>query len=96
MADETRGFLLRQLDIAWKLTGYHLDGLTTEECLWRPASAGLQTRQRPDGRWEGEWPEHEGYDLGPPTIGWITWHRGSGGRWRWTIRSAPGRWRGRR
>jgi len=21
-----------------------------------------------------DWPEHEGYDLGPPSIAWLTWH----------------------
>jgi len=40
MADDARGYLLRQFDTAWKLTSVHLDGLATEECLWRPARAG--------------------------------------------------------
>jgi hypothetical protein len=26
--------------------------------------------------WIAEWPEHEGYDLGPPSIAWVTWHVG--------------------
>ena len=76
MADEVRDYLLRQFDTAWALTSYHLDGLTTEECLWRPAQAGLHVRQDPEGRWRAEWPEHEGYDLGPPSIAWLTWHLG--------------------
>jgi hypothetical protein len=37
---EARGYLLRQFDTAWKLARHHLDGLTTEECLWRPARPG--------------------------------------------------------
>jgi len=37
---ETRDTLRRQFEIAWALTSYHLNGLTTEECLWRPASVG--------------------------------------------------------
>jgi hypothetical protein len=37
---DPRAFLLPQLDTAWKLASYHLDGLTTEECLWRPAAMG--------------------------------------------------------
>ncbi|HYO70149.1 MAG TPA: hypothetical protein VEU33_29140 [Archangium sp.] len=45
MADEARDYLLRQFDTAWALTQYHLEGLTTEECLWRPAQAGLHVRQ---------------------------------------------------
>jgi hypothetical protein len=73
---EVGGYLLRQFDIAWMLASYHLDGLTTEECLWRPARRGLHVHQGPDGAWRGEWPEHEGYDLGPPSIAWTTWHMG--------------------
>jgi len=42
MPDEARGYLTRQFETAWKLTNLHLDGLTTEECLWRPA---LEARQ---------------------------------------------------
>jgi hypothetical protein len=71
---ELRDTLLRQLRTAWALASYHLDGLTTEECLWRPAAAGLHVRRDDDGRWRAEWPEHEGYDLGPPSIAWLTWH----------------------
>lgn len=33
--------LLRQLETAWALTTYHLDGLTTDECVWRSAIAWL-------------------------------------------------------
>jgi hypothetical protein len=73
---EMRDCLVRQFDIAWGLTQYHLDGLTTEECLWRPASQGLHVHQGADGAWRAEWPEHEGYDLGPPSIAWVTWHLG--------------------
>jgi hypothetical protein len=28
------------------------------------------------GGWCGEWPSHEGYDLGPPSIAWLLWHMG--------------------
>src|SRR3954469_24155895 len=52
----------------------HVDGLTTDECLWRPATRGLHVRCDTDGRWRAEWPEHERYDLGPPSIAWVTWH----------------------
>jgi hypothetical protein len=76
MADHTRDALLRQLDTAWKLASYHLDGLTTAECLWRPAPVGPHVHLDDDGRWRADWPEHEGYHLGPPSIGWITWHMG--------------------
>jgi len=68
--------LSRQLDTACKLAHYHLDGLTTGECLWRPARVGLHVHRLPDGRWQPDWPEHEGYDIGPPSIAWLTWHVG--------------------
>lgn len=68
--------LLGQLETAWMLTRYHLDGLATEECLWRPADRGLHVHQDAAGTWRADWPEHEGYDLGPPSIAWLTWHLG--------------------
>jgi hypothetical protein len=71
-----RDFLCRQFDIAWALTAYHLDGLTTEECLWRPAQKGLHVQSTDDGRWQADWPDHEGYDIGPASIAWTTWHIG--------------------
>jgi DinB superfamily len=74
MTDALHRTLTRQLDTAWMLTSYHLDGLTTDECLWRPAAQGLHVRQDDAGRWVADWPEHEGYDLGPPSIAWTTWH----------------------
>ena len=71
-----RDYLLRQLDTAWKLASYHLDGLTTEECLRRPAPVGLHVQRRADGTWRADWPEREDYDIGPPSIAWLTWHVG--------------------
>jgi hypothetical protein len=68
------GYLQRQFDMACQLAEYHLDTLTTEECLWRPAERGLHIHAQPDGSWRADWPEHEGYDLGPSSIGWLTWH----------------------
>lgn len=76
LADEARDYLIRQLETAWKLTTFHLDDLTTEECLWRPAQKGLHIHQVLDGTWRADWPDHEGYDLGPPSIAWLTWHLG--------------------
>jgi hypothetical protein len=69
-------FLIRQFEMAWKLTTFHLAGLTTEECLWLPARKGLHVHHVPDGAWRADWPDHEGYDLGPPSIAWLTWHLG--------------------
>lgn len=76
IVDEARGYLIRQFETAWKLTSIHLNGLATEECLWRPAHQGLHVHQGADGRWRPDWPDHEGYHLGPPSIAWLTWHVG--------------------
>jgi hypothetical protein len=72
--DDVRRVLLRQHETAWALASYHLDGLTTEECLWRPAPVGLHVHRGEDGRWHPDWPTHEGYDIGPASIAWLTWH----------------------
>lgn len=111
-----------QHDIAWKLTRYHLTGLTDAHLAWRPAAGvairshtgratgattataspatsletgpasdtpddgptnpmttpetgdGLHVHRTAAGHWQVDWPEHEGYDLGPPSIAWILWH----------------------
>ncbi len=76
MTRDARGYLIRQFDTAWKLAALHLDGLTTVECLWRPAPAGLHVHRAADGTWGADWPEREGYDLGPASIAWLTWHLG--------------------
>ncbi|MFY0581170.1 DinB family protein [Cystobacter fuscus] len=76
MSNDVRGYLLRQFETAWSLTQYHLNGLTTEECLWRPAPKGLHVHQSPEGRWLADWPEREDYDIGPASIAWLTWHLG--------------------
>lgn len=75
-SDPTLACLLRQLDTACRLNRYHLDSLGTDECLWRPAPKGLHVQLGDDGQWRADWPESESYDLGPPSIGWITWHIG--------------------
>jgi hypothetical protein len=69
-------YLIRQFETAWKLASYHLDGLATDECLWRPAPKGLHVHQIAGGTWRADWPDREGYDIGPPSIAWITWHIG--------------------
>lgn len=74
LSDEVCAYLIGQFDTAWKLASYHLDGLTTAECMWRPASRGLHVHQQAGGRWSADWPDRETYDIGPPSIAWITWH----------------------
>lgn len=69
-----RDALLRQFDTAWALTTYHLDGLSHEECLWRPTGTGPHVHRDAAGDWRADWPEHEDYEAGAPSIGWITWH----------------------
>lgn len=76
MSSNIRSSLLWQFDVAWKLASYHLTGLTTDECLWRPAGVGLHVTQDSTGAWRADWPEHEGYEIGPPSIAWVTWHIG--------------------
>jgi len=75
MTQSAASFLVRQFDLAWKLANYHLDTLTTEECLWRPAATGLHVHLDGD-RWRADWPDREDYDIGPASIGWLTWHLG--------------------
>jgi hypothetical protein len=76
MSSDLQSCLIQQFDTAWKLADFHLTGLSTEECLWRPARRGLHVHPLAQGRWIADWPEHEGYDLGPPSIAWVTWHMG--------------------
>lgn len=73
---EPGSYLCGQFRTAWLLTDLHLTGLSTEECLWRPAARGMHVHRDTDGAWRADWPEHERYDLGPPSIAWITWHVG--------------------
>lgn len=70
------GFLTRQFEMAWNVAWYHLEGLDTSECLWRPAGRGLHVEINSDGKWVAQWPEKESYDIGPPNIAWLTWHMG--------------------
>ncbi len=76
MSDPVRAVLARQLDTAWALARHHMGGLSTAEMLWRPAPRGPHVHASPDGRWRADWPDHEGYDLGPPSIAWVAWHIG--------------------
>lgn len=69
-----RDCLLGQLDTAWKLASYHLEGLTLEDCLWRPAERGPQVRRTEEGAFIADWPPDESYSAGPPNIAWISWH----------------------
>lgn len=68
--------LVRQHETAWKLARYHLDGLSTDECLWRPGGIGPHVRATADVTWHADWPTEEGYHIGPPSIAWLTWHMG--------------------
>lgn len=76
MTGSVRETLLRQFDTAWALAEYHLKDLSDEECMWRPGGVGPHIHRQYDGAWRADWPEREGYDAGPPSIGWILWHLG--------------------
>ncbi|MFT9848771.1 DinB family protein [Aneurinibacillus sp. REN35] len=71
--DRLRSTLNFQFDIAWQMLDIHLTGLEDEECLWRPARRGLHVVNRL-GVWHADWPDTEAYDIGPPSIAWLTWH----------------------
>lgn len=71
--NSVRDTLLFQYDIACQLLEYNLNGLEETECLWLPRSVGLHVRET-DGVWRADWPETETYDIGPPSIAWVTWH----------------------
>jgi len=68
-----RNILMFQLDISWQLLEYNLNNLGDEECLWKPSLRGLHVVDR-QGVWCADWPEIETYDIGPPSIAWLTWH----------------------
>jgi len=69
-----RGILKSQFETAWSLLSYHLEGLSDEECAWRPEPQGLHVHADPSGGWRPDWPDRETYDLGPPSIAWTSWH----------------------
>lgn len=69
-----RDLLIAQFQIAWALASCHLESLSTEECLWRPATRCLHVAKDDNDRWRAEWPENEDCGIGPPSIAWTTWH----------------------
>ncbi|ANY71398.1 hypothetical protein BBD41_01695 [Paenibacillus ihbetae] len=62
-----------QFQMAWQLLDMHLTGLEDEEFHWPPGSKGLHVHQD-NGIWRADWPESENYDIGPPSVAWLTWH----------------------
>lgn len=72
-ATSIRDVLNFQFDVSWQLLEIHLTDLEEEECLWRPASRGLHVFNK-SGIWVEDWPDTEAYDIGPPSIAWLTWH----------------------
>lgn len=70
-----RDQLKSQLATSWKLFEYHIEGVDDQEILWRPASRGVHVTEDA-GVWRGEWPEDESYEMGPPSMAWLTWHIG--------------------
>ncbi len=65
--------ILFQQDICWQLFLYHVNDLHDEEALWCISPDGLQIRTA-DGDWSADWPETEGYHIGPSSIAWTLWH----------------------
>jgi hypothetical protein len=71
--DCLRNTLNFQFDISWQMLKIHLNDLEDGECLWRPSPKGLHITNE-SGNWKADWPETEDYDIGPPSIAWLTWH----------------------
>ena len=69
---DVRRVLDRQVELMLHLAGEVMDGVTLDECLWRPTSDGWTVHQR-DGRWFGELDE-EPPDPPTPSLGWVMWH----------------------
>ncbi|MBR0600296.1 DinB family protein [Sinanaerobacter chloroacetimidivorans] len=72
-AGDIRNLINFQFDISWQLLEYHFNGLTDEECLWKPQANGLHVHHE-GGKWRADWPDSESYDIGPASIAWLTWH----------------------
>jgi hypothetical protein len=72
--NQVKTCLLNQFKDVWNLLSYHLQTLSTAECLWRPGKEGTHIFQDANGHWRGSLPEREDYDIGPSSIGWISWH----------------------
>ncbi len=74
MKDESiKDSILFQLDMCWQLYLYHIENLEETEAFWAFSPAGLQVRKKDDG-WVIDWPDSEGYEMGPSSIAWIMWH----------------------
>ncbi|TNJ60032.1 DinB family protein [Paenibacillus hemerocallicola] len=71
--DTGRGIIQFQYQISSQLLDIHLTGLSEEEYHWRPAARGLHV-SNDSGIWLADWPESESYEIGPPSIAWLTWH----------------------
>lgn len=62
-----------QYQISSQLLEIHLTGLDDDEFFWKPAMRGLHLVNEAEG-WRPDWPESEGYEIGPASIGWLSWH----------------------
>lgn len=71
--DTGQGMIQFQYQICCQLLDIHLTGLSEEEYHWRPAAQGLHV-SNDSGVWRADWPESESYEIGPPSIAWLTWH----------------------
>ena len=46
------------------------------DITWRLTERHLTGLSLDEGAWIADWPETEGYDIGPSSIAWLTWHLG--------------------
>ncbi|WP_051217670.1 DinB family protein [Paenibacillus assamensis] len=71
--DNTQAILQFQYQISCQLLDLHLNGLGEDEYSWRPAEQGLHITFD-SGVWRADWPDSESYEIGPPSIAWLSWH----------------------
>ncbi|MFD9946789.1 DinB family protein [Nonomuraea sp. NPDC059023] len=76
MVTKRAELLVHQLDIAWALFEYHLDGLDDEAALWEPATHSWNVRLGADGRWMADWADSEPDPVPAMSAGWVMWHMG--------------------
>ncbi len=74
MPVSSRELLRWQFDLTWALAEVHLDALTEEDFLWRPASLVWTVHRGEDEQWRPDWADTEPDPVPVPTIAWLSWH----------------------
>ncbi|WP_280504759.1 DinB family protein [Nocardia farcinica] len=69
-----RGLLNWQFELTWAPAEVHLNALTEDDFLWRPAPVVWTVHRGEDGRWRPDWAEIEPDPMPAPTVAWLSWH----------------------